>query len=260
MSISKLEQSSVPQYNAVEVVVDTTDSRLICEADSFLSKHKTPTAEPRHILYFGELGVELRSANSPQKMGYQIDFNKIDRRAGSGNLSKKHLLPMAVGELNNSVVDATAGFGLDAARLAMTGFNVTAIERSPVISIMLRDAMCRAMNILELAEKLGGRLEFIEGDSTKLLGDCLGTEVVYIDPMFPPKRKKSALPPGRIQILQSLVGFDIQQESEKLFDLAVEVATKRIVVKRPLHASSFKENHVAIHKGKLVRYEVYKPK
>ncbi|MDP7006080.1 MAG: class I SAM-dependent methyltransferase [Phycisphaerales bacterium] len=260
MSFSKLEQSSVPQHNSVGVIVDTNDRRLLKEAKGYLSIVANQPTEPKHILYFGDLGVELRSAERPSKKGYRIDFNKIDRRVGSGNLSKKNILPKAVGGTNNTIVDATAGLGFDAARMAMVGFNVIAIERSPVISIMLRDGLWRAGQIPELSEKIGGRLSLVEGDSRCLLSNYCGVDVVYIDPMFPPKRKKSALPPGKIQTLQTIVGFENQDESEQLFNLAMESAINRVVVKRPIHAPAFKENHVAVHKGKLVRYEVYKPK
>jgi 16S rRNA (guanine1516-N2)-methyltransferase len=156
------------------------------------------------------------------------------------------------------VVDATAGFGADSARLALMGYRVTAIERSPIIAAMLQDGLFRACQDKILAKAFGGRLTVIEANATHWLLNNKGMDVVYLDPMFPPKRKKSALPPGHIQLLQSLVVAK-DAEADRLFQVALKVATRRVVVKRPSHAPHMAMNPVAIHKGKLVRYEVYRP-
>jgi 16S rRNA (guanine1516-N2)-methyltransferase len=74
--------------------------------------------------------------------------------------------------------------------------------------------------------------------------------------MFPPKKKISPLPPGHIQLLNQIVGSDI--DADQLFFKALQTGAKRVVVKRPTYSRSLGENPVAIHKGKQVRYEVYK--
>ena len=95
------------------------------------------------------------------------------------------------------------GFGSDAARLALMGYRFTALEQVPIVAAMLQDAFVRSKQNQQLTKAFGGRLKFIEVDATRWLLQNKGGGVVYLDPMFPPKRKKSALPPGHIQLLQS---------------------------------------------------------
>ena len=103
-------------------------------------------------------GIELKTPEHIKHNGQRVDFSKIDRRVGAGNLSKKQPLPKAIGE-HSTVIDATAGFGLDAARLAMMGYHVKAIEQSPIISAMLRDGLVEGRaKYRKNREALGGRL------------------------------------------------------------------------------------------------------
>ena len=259
MSFSQTELDRVPRGGLVAVVLETRDGRLVAEAERVMGSQPISPCDAKHILCFSESGIDLRPADRPNATGYRINFEKIDRRTGAGNLSRSQPLPSAVGGNTKTILDATAGFGLDAAMLTLMGYSVTAIERSPIISAMLRDGLWRAEQNPSLKEALGGRLVFKEEDSLETINTYRGVDVVYLDPMFPPKRKKSALPPGRVQALQSIVGVDNQKETELLFQLAMETATQRVVIKRPLHAPVFGDNPVAMHKGKLVRYEVYIP-
>ena len=57
--------------------------------------------------------------------------------------------------------------------------------------------------------------------------------VVYLDPMFPHKQK-SALVKKEMRVFQSLVGPDL--DADGLLEPARQLATKRVVVKRPDYA------------------------
>jgi 16S rRNA (guanine1516-N2)-methyltransferase len=258
MSISHPRQDSVLQQGGIAVIVDTQEARLIEEAKQLLHLLGDANENPQYILYFGERGVELKTPEHINHNGQRVDFSTIDIRVGAGNLSKKQPLPKAIGDYK-TVVDATAGFGMDAVRLALMGYQVVAIEQSPIISAMLRDGLWRVEQIPEMKHAIGKRVRFIESNSVEHLQQMREVEVVYIDPMFPPKRKKSALPPGHIQTLQSIVGHDIPEKTQMLFDTAMQSATRRVVIKRPTHAPTMAHNPVAVHEGKLVRYEVYRP-
>ncbi|MBT5365230.1 MAG: class I SAM-dependent methyltransferase [Phycisphaerae bacterium] len=257
MAISHPEPSSVQHASAFEVVVATQDVRLHDEAKQLkqvIGKQNRPTT---FIVYFGQGGVEIRRSNKADKKGHKVDFNTIDRRTGAGNLSRKQLFPKAIGNETKTVLDITAGLGADSAMLALMGYTVRAVERSPIISVLLRDGLHRANKNPELHNALGGRLALAEADSRVIMQNIDFVDVVYMDPMFPPKRKKSALPQGSIQMLQAVVGYDDDVQTKELFDLAMNTATKRVVVKRPNYAPFFRENPTFVHKGKLVRYEVY---
>jgi len=259
VSILHKEQGSVPHKPTVAVVVETEDVHLVKEAKQLRAKLNRDGAEPSLLVYFGQKGVDIRSARSPNKKGHRVDFSKIDRRTGAGNLSRKQIFPKSIGPPTNTVIDATAGLGADAAMLALMGYTVRAFERSPILSVLLRDGLRRAKQHPELHDALGGRLSFTESDSLDAMQSKQDVDVVYLDPMFPPKRKKSALPQGSIQMLQSIVGYDNKDTTNKLFELALQVATTRVVVKRPNCATFFSDNPVVVFKGKLVRYEVYSP-
>jgi len=258
MSISHPRRDSVLQQGGIAVIVDTQDARLIEEAKKLLHVLGDTSENPQYILYFGKRGVELKTPKHINHNGQRVDFSTIDMRVGAGNLSKKQPLPKAIGDYK-SIIDATAGFGMDAARLAMMGYQVVAIEQSPIISAMLRDGLWRADQIPEVKRTIGNRLRFIETNSIEYLQQISKVEAVYIDPMFPPKRKKSALPPGHIQALQRIVGYDTPKQTQALFDAALQSTTGRVVIKRPTHAPAVARNPVAVHEGKLVRYEVYRP-
>jgi 16S rRNA (guanine1516-N2)-methyltransferase len=80
-------------------------------------------------------------------------------------------------------------------------------------------------------------------------------DAVYLDPMFPPKRKKSALAKKEIRILRELVGDD--PDAEDLLQISLQIATKRVIVKRHLSAPPLGQTPDKSYSGKLVRYDVY---
>jgi len=244
-----------PQH--IKLEMRTSDSNSVDEAHHLtklgFSEGKT---KGEIVLSFLDTHTELRRPDTKIGNGFFVNFSSVDRRIGAGNLSKKQPLPKAIGAENNTIIDTTAGFCGDAILLALMGFDVLAIERSPIISVLLRDAMRRAKEDRLLWNALGNRLRVVEGDAIDLLQTDQHVDVVYLDPMFPPKKKISPLPPGHIQLLNQIVGSDI--DADQLFFKALQTGAKRVVVKRPTHSRSLGENPVAIHKGKQVRYEVYK--
>ena len=84
-------------------------------------------------------------------------------------------------------------------------------------------------------------------------------ECIYVDPMFPEKRKSSALAKKNMQVLHNIVGADADQET--LFVKAYQASQKRVVVKRPLYAeslgSSIDLKPTEQIKGKLLYYDIY---
>jgi 16S rRNA (guanine1516-N2)-methyltransferase len=163
-----------------------------------------------------------------------------------------------------TVLDATAGLGRDAFRLAYHGCQVTAMERSPILFALLQDGLDRANRVPELHEHLGDRLRLLQGDARDVLRQMCGTaapgcvasapDVIYLDPMFPPK-KKSALVKKEMRILRQLVGDD--PDARELFDVARAAARQRVVVKRLTHAEPLAPNPTHAHRDKTTRYDVY---
>jgi len=204
-------------------------------------------------------GLELREGEAPLRRGVRVDF--ADRHMGpgggrrSGHDAAGQPLLRAIGRRNRTVVDATAGFGDDAIALASTGRSVLAIERSPVVAALLEDGHRRALEDESLAAA-AARLHIHCGDAREVLrGLEAAPDVVYVDPMYPVPRNKSALPRRAIQLLRRLVGEDA--EAHQIVTVALECGARRVVVKRPPRADPLVPTPAERFEGKLVRYDVY---
>ena len=198
--------------------------------------------------------LELRNNRDPQMGPVCVDFSHLDLRPYSPNLSRRQPLARALGKKAQSVVDATAGYCQDALLFALMGYRTTAIERSPVVMALARDGLQR------LAARAGitldKRLRLIKGDGRVLLPSITPPpEVIYLDPMFPPKRKKSAAVKKEMRLLRGLVGDD--PDAKELLEISRRVALDRVVVKRPDHAPPLAPDPSMSLAGKLVRYDVY---
>lgn len=160
-----------------------------------------------------------------------------------------------------TVLDATAGLGSDTLVLAGAGYQVTALERSPIVAALLRDGIERAAasDDVQLLESVA-RVNLLPMDAGAYLQSvALGEapDVIYLDPMFP-SRDKSAKVGKAMQALQSCVGGD--EDSGELLTLARQCARQRVVVKRPLKAPCLGQLPPAhALSGKAVRFDVYLP-
>ena len=150
----------------------------------------------------------------------------------------------------------------------------------------------------ERVQLKGGRLEVRCSEAQDYLRECqqekVVLDVVYLDPMFPGGKRKSALPKRRMQFLrqyldsQPLLGgralndaavlsfeaphtmrlsdigggnkeqTQVESEVEKLIELARTVARK-VVLKRADDGPVVLKEHISSHvsSSKIVRYDVY---
>ncbi|MCH2171554.1 class I SAM-dependent methyltransferase [Myxococcota bacterium] len=199
--------------------------------------------------------LELSEANDRPGRGWWVDARRWGLAPGAGGLSRRQPLARALGRKRRHVVDATAGFGQDALRLAFWGHRVIAMERHPCVAALLEDGLSRAGDLIKRAAR-GGSLSIQVGDARQALMDLEPVpEVVYLDPMFPPKHKPSALAKKGVRLLRELVGDD--PDAEELLAIARQVATRRVVVKRPTHAGPLGPGPDLREDGKLARYDVY---
>lgn len=191
-----------------------------------------------------------------------IDFNsaKLRYRSDQAGL-RNELLARAIGQKpkdHPTIVDATAGLGRDSFILASLGFKVTMLERSPILFLLLEDALKRAHAHPKTAE-ITKNLNLVFTDTTiwlQNLSPANFPDVIYLDPMFP-ERKKSASVKKEMVILQDLLGTC--QDSALLFESALACAKKRVVVKRPRsapHISAEREPNFSFL-GKSSRFDVY---
>lgn len=156
-----------------------------------------------------------------------------------------------------TVVDATAGLGRDGFLLAAAGHQVTLIERHPVIATLLADGLLRAAQDGEMTT-VCQRIQLLTGQAHDILAQMIMSsrpEVIYLDPMFP-ERQKSALVKKEMRIFRDVVGDD--EDAQDLLEVARQIATKRVVVKRPRKSEwigSRKPGHQLI--GTSSRFDVY---
>lgn len=195
-------------------------------------------------------GIELHDGATGARL--HVDFKDADIRAFRSGGRGPNLLRRAVGHGRGGVVDATGGLGRDAVHLACLGYSVTAIERHAVVSALAQDALARA----RVRALLPDNLAWLTGDARQLLSTLAPRPaVVYLDPMFPPKRKKSAATRKEMHLLHMLVGTD--GDAHELLAVARMCATDRVVVKRADDAPPLAAGRRHALHGKLVRYDVY---
>jgi 16S rRNA (guanine1516-N2)-methyltransferase len=201
------------------------------------------TEEYSHILRFDQQGLSLIS-NTPG-VGHalvtptRVDFFDAGLQYRCLTSGKSQGIAKAIG-LNKlkspTVLDATAGLGKDAFILASLGCSVTLLERSPIIYALLEDGFRRGLTSSDnkVCHVLNA-MTLINIDSNNWFekitaGEIEKPDVIYLDPMFPP-RIKSAKVKKDISLLQQVLGSD--EDFDKLFSTARKCAKYRVVVKRP---------------------------
>ena len=152
-----------------------------------------------------------------------------------------------------TLIDATAGLGEDSILLAAAGFSVKMYEQNPTIAALLQDALERAADVPELSE-ITARMVLINADSIKALRSLKEPpDVVYLDPMFP-ERKKSALIKKKFQLLQQLEMPCANEE--ELLAAAIAAHPHKIVIKRPArgpYLAGLKADYSI--SGRTIRYD-----
>ena len=203
-------------------------------------------------LIVGEASAWLETAGLKVAIRYD-SAAMLHRRHGGQN----ELLGRAVGVKNDRhpiVFDATGGLGRDAFVLADLGCRVTLCEQTPALAWLLQDAiLCAQVSRHEAVRDAAGRMTVHAGNSE---AQSLGAAtVIYIDPMFP-ERKKAAAVKKEAMMLQYLSASN--DGGESLMDWASQQAVDRIVVKRPVKAPVLGERKASFSlSGKSVRFDVF---
>tara|TARA_R110002110_G_scaffold43958_6_gene136042 strand:+ start:981 stop:1604 length:624 start_codon:yes stop_codon:yes gene_type:complete len=179
-----------------------------------------------------------------------IDFSSGKLRHRRLRGGKKELLLKAIGAKPGlTVSDWTAGLGTDSLLMATAECHVSLYERSPVLWLLLRQALRKGAEDPELTPVMA-RMRLVKGDAAQVMDTP--TDVVYLDPMFP-GRKKSALVNGPMQYLQQFLGED--RDADTLVQAALQTGAKRVVVKRPVTAPV--EGVTYSLEAKANRFDVY---
>ena len=153
------------------------------------------------------------------------------------------------------IIDATAGLGRDSFILASLGSKITHIERSQIIHDLLADGMKKASGAGGRTAEIVSRMKLLHADAIELLPE-LSTDVIYLDPMHPP-RKTSALVKSKMRQMRSIVGEDTDQN--ELITTALKSNCGRVTLKwparSPLPHTIPKCSHQVM--GRTVRFDIF---
>lgn len=194
-------------------------------------------------------GLSLCAVNEPRLTPLRVTLASPER-----GLSRRQPFARALGRDTRRVIDATAGLGHDALLAACLGCEVIAIERVPAVAALLDDALARAVALGAPRNDFTRRLSLVAGDARALLPGLAPADAIYLDPMFPPKRKRGAASKKAMLMLRALAGDD--DDAGELLALA-RTHARRVVVKRADDAPPLAPAPDAVYRGKLVRYDVY---
>ena len=216
----------------------------------------------------GALSLRVSGRGAPGAL--QVDFAggaaAHRRRFGGG---RGQLIARAAGldrVTSLRIFDGTAGLGGDAFVLASLGAELWLFERSPVVAALLRSGLERARasgdpELCTIVERMRLREQDLVAALTAgaLAGDAPlpVPEVIYLDPMFPARKKKAKVK-KEMSLLQQLLGDAGRAGEEQLLTTALEHATHRVVVKRPRLAPPLAGPEAALQlHGSRCRFDIY---
>ncbi len=244
------------------IAVSCHDESRENEAKALAKKLHLPftqniTPDYEYVLLFTEAHLSLQKIGSRETPLF-IDFLSEDAQYRLKKISKKNeILARALGlkkSAASSIVDATGGLLRDSFIIAALGFPVSIFERSPIIHALQADALHRARSthLHDITQKM----HLYHDDAITALPLFDKPDVIYIDPMFP-TRKKSALPKKEMVHFKKIVGED--QDAAALLTTALACARSRVVVKRPRIIKNLTENLAPSFTlaGSSCRFDVY---
>jgi 16S rRNA (guanine1516-N2)-methyltransferase len=251
ISLSPLAQNTVILLEDTGSIFASEQSQLLARKLGLqvhtipANKIKQQFTQAQWQLVFTLQGLVLRLSSEPTWSDILVDFaaSNLQYRQQHGG-GRNEAIAKAIGikgKQSVNVLDCTAGMGTDSFVMASVGAYVTMLERSPVIGALLENALLRGAQAGENGDvdcfAICERMSLKQQDAITYLNENTAndtqTDVVYLDPMFPHK-KKSALVKKEMRAFQMLLGPD--QDSEHLLSAAITFAPKRIVVKRPATA------------------------
>jgi 16S rRNA (guanine1516-N2)-methyltransferase len=200
--------------------------------------------------------LKLLDRQTLKKGGLTVDIEPRPGEQHSYPAPKKDLLAQAVGKKTLSIVDATTGWAQDSLALFRMGYQMTCIERSPIMAALIQDGFERLAQKDWVQNRQLTPPSLLVGNAIELLGNLPEKpDCIYLDPMFPQKRKSSAATRKSMAILRDILGDDLDRQS--LFDAAMQASGRRVVVKSPDHAEPLGGKPNESYQGKLLRYDVY---
>lgn len=201
-------------------------------------------------IYYSDFEVLVEDREG-RKLEIDFDKNHLDYKR-RGHKGKNELISKALGVSKGvkKVLDLSVGMGIDSIFMTQLGFEVEGVERSPVLYMLLSEALKRTNqeNLKNYKLHFADSLEFLDSFSDERY------HAIYFDPMYPHK-KKSALPKQEMMVFRDLVGHD--DDASLVLKKALTHKVKRVVIKRPMNAEELLPGVQHAYEGKVVRYDTY---
>ncbi|PIE42092.1 MAG: 16S rRNA methyltransferase [Gammaproteobacteria bacterium] len=183
------------------------------------------------------------------RLSLSIDFRIGHYRHRNRHTGKEPLLRAIKikQKLPQQIIDTTPGVLKDSFMLSGRGIKVIAIERSPILYVMVKRALAQT----------DSRIHYVFADAIDTLSAYTG-EIIYLDPMYPAK-KKSARVRKEMQMLHDLVGSDTDAD-QLLASARAHASTinARVVVKRPRYAAPLGGQQPSFTaQTKTTRFDIY---
>ncbi|MEK2689877.1 class I SAM-dependent methyltransferase [Bdellovibrio sp. GT3] len=211
-----------------------------------------PSLDPYYFRFNVEGDRVYVRDQDKRKLEINFDENHLDYER-KGHRGKQEIIAKALGAAKGckKVLDLSVGMGIDSVFLTQLGFQVTGVERSPVLYALLSEAFENTQKEYLKSYQLhfANSLEFLREQKGKIEIDS-----IYFDPMYPHK-KKSSLPKQEMVVFRDLVGHD--DDAAEVLKEALKWPVRRVVVKRPIHAEQLLPGVIHSFEGKVVRYDSY---
>lgn len=235
------------------------------------------SAMPWRLLVDGERRTVVRADGARSGPDF-IDAGTRRRTAATGPGSEPLLRALGIARLSRrlgrlpALVDTTAGYGMDSWLAASVGCRVHMLERSALVFELLTQALTQACD-LPATSDTAARMTLSLTDATDWLqqAPAPAADVIYLDPMFPARRKSAKVGKG-MQFLHELLPDTTRMgtagnDTPALLRAALGKAACRVVVKRPrgaprLDHASRSDNEawagqVTTTESPGLRYDVY---
>jgi 16S rRNA (guanine1516-N2)-methyltransferase len=202
-------------------------------------------------------GLIISLQQPPNNIRYKHSFSEhhFFKRAQQSNQALVKACNNKVRNIN-TILDLTGGWGMDSFILGCHGHNVTCIEQNQLLHMISTYSLNCARRTKRSA-MAASRITMLHDDSINFLqnaGKADSFDCIYLDPMFP-EHKSSAKSTKGLQILQKLTQ---NQDIKECFELALDKAAKRVVVKSPAKSASLFENKPdLVYREKTIRFDVY---
>ena len=198
---------------------------------------------------------------SKRKEGYQLEYKKrnmkfiliLDQYQDIVKQSKQHIFNRILKKTNLNILDCTGGFARDACIISSLGNKVTLIESSPIVSLLLRDAVYKVQSSKikkifdSISIKFGNCIDFIRNNNRNY-------DYIYFDFMF--NINKSALPNKRDQFLRKITNNNIQI-NRSIIKETIQRMNCKVIIKEHIKSNDYKDlNIINTYKEKVVKYNL----